>query len=121
MFSIKTIYIYLIAFVAALMILWGSVSIFTSIGNFIYPKVDVLTYVEFFSNAKLKKAYYLVYEGTDFNNKLYEKYVEETVKPYKEQALNELIKSIGWTVIPLMFFTYFQIQINRLKKYKIGD
>ena len=107
---------YLIAFVSALMILWGSVSIFSAIGNYIYPKVDIPTYEEFMLNDKLSKKYQLVYAGTEFQFDIYEIFIEGTVKPYKELALNELIKSIGWTAIPLMFFTYFQIQINRVKR-----
>lgn len=116
-FFIKAIYVYLIAFVSALMILGGGVSIFTAIGNYIYPKVDIPTRVEFvFSNEKLWQEYQTAYHDSALEINVYDRYVADIVKPYKEQALNELIKSIGWTLIPLMFFTYFQTQINRFKR-----
>lgn len=56
----------------------------------------------------------------DFSKKNYEDYVEGVIKPFKEQALNELIKSIGWIVIPLTILIYFQRQINRRKTTPIG-
>lgn len=109
---IKNVYVYIVLFATLMMVIGGSVGAFMAIADIISPT-----------------SYYQSFDEYE----LYEKQIEEdSVRPSEEQlreqyearvaadkernqerAINSLIKSIGWIVIPLPIFIYFQRRLNK--------
>jgi hypothetical protein len=46
----------------------------------------------------------------------YDAMVEQQIENSKQFALNSFIKSLGWIIIPLPVFLFFQRRISREKK-----
>ncbi len=111
---IKSVYIYLVLFATLMMTIGGSVAVFMAVADIIAPAPYYQSFEEFKNWGGLEKP------GTDretteetklSEEELKEKY-EAMVSAEKERqinrAKNSLIKSLGWIVIPLPVFVYFQ-------------
>ncbi|AFQ44866.1 hypothetical protein [Desulfosporosinus meridiei] len=118
---IKMVYTYLILFATLMMTIGGSVASFMAVADLVSPPSYYMTYEEY------KRGYVVPQEYSDPKQpqqKVEEKSEEELQKDYqilvsqekiraRERALNSLIKSFGWIVIPLPIFLYYQ---RRLKQ-----
>lgn len=114
---IKSIYVYLVLFATLMMIIGGSVSAFMAVADMVAPTPYYQTYEDFRRFAAEVEFKEGQGEGARqiSEDELRARY-EAMVKAEKErrisQAKNSLIKSLGWIVIPLPVFLYFQ----RLRK-----
>lgn len=108
---IKNVYIYLVLFATLMMTIGGSVSIFMA-------AADIVTPAPYYQSFDEYKRYNKEITNPDGTQKE-ELSDEEVLANYNamvtaerdrrvEQAKNTLIKSLGWIVIPLPVFLYFQ-------------
>lgn len=111
---IKTVYVYLVLFATLMMIIGGSVSAFMAVADIVAPAPYYQTFEDF---RRYSKDVEFRGEGqatkteTLSEQELRERY-DAMVQAEKERqvnnAKNSLIKSLGWIVIPLPIFIYFQ-------------
>lgn len=116
---IKTVYVYLVLFATLMMVIGGSVGAFMAAADIVAPTPYYQTFEEFRR------------WGTDIKGEIegepgeeqgqiseeelrarYEAMVQSEKERQVNRAKNSLIKSLGWIVIPLPIFLYFQ----RLRK-----
>ncbi|MFB5661256.1 hypothetical protein [Alteribacillus sp. HJP-4] len=113
---IKKVYIYVVLFATLMMVIGGSVGVFSAVSDLIAPA----PYYQSFED------YTRMYEvDRTGENEDSSKTTEELRKEYDEiaayekermqqQAKNSLMKSFAWIVVPLPVFIYFQRRL--LKK-----
>lgn len=111
----RNLYVYLVLFATLMMTIGGSIGAFMSIADYVSPNVYVQSFEE----------YKVIYDNDNEQAKqkfteeqiktMYDDYVDHEVMREKERALNGLIKSLGWIVIPLPIFLYFQ-RLTRKEK-----
>ena len=111
---IKNIYVYLVLFATLMMTIGGTVAAFMAIADMVAPTPYYQTFEEFkLNNREMKPG---IEKETPATPALAE---SELKKNYQamvagektrqiERAKNSLIKSLGWIVIPLPVFIYFQ-------------
>lgn len=102
----KHIYTYLVLFATLMMTIGGSISIFMAVADIVSPAPYYQSYEEY---------KYLGVEDEDREKRTekelresYEKIVLSEYEFARKSAINLLIKSFGWIVIPLPIFIYFQ-------------
>ena len=111
---IKNIYVYLVLFATLMMTIGGTVSAFMAIADVVAPAPYYQTFEEFKINDREMKPG--LENETPTRPALSEKELKdryETIVAGEknrqiERAKNSLIKSLGWIVIPLPVFIYFQ-------------
>ncbi|WP_332692623.1 hypothetical protein [Halalkalibacter lacteus] len=116
---VKQVYHYAVAFITLIMIIGGGVFAFMSVADYVSPN----TYVESFEDYKNMSGYKVEIENVE-KEKLseheiraqYDAMVVQQNEQSKQFALNSFIKSLGWILIPLPIFVFFQRRINREKK-----
>lgn len=111
----RNLYVYLVLFATLMMTIGGSIGAFMSIADYVSPNVYVQSFEE----------YKVIYDNDNEQAKqkfteeqiktMYDDYVDHEVMREKERALNGLIKSLGWIVIPLPIFLYFQRMTRKEK------
>lgn len=117
---IKTVYVYLILFATLMMTIGGTVAAFMAVADIVSPP----PYYQSFEDYRLQPQYKSeVAPSTpvtpaqtlsDAELKLrYDQRILDEKANTKQRAVNSLIKSFGWIVIPLPIFLYFQ---NRMKQ-----
>lgn len=118
---IKTVYVYLILFATLMMTIGGTVAAFMAVADIVAPP----RYYQSFEQYKLEPRYKGEYPVPPVNPTQPQTLSEEELKDQydrivrdertltQQRALNSLIKSFGWIIIPLPVFLYFQ---NRMKK-----
>jgi hypothetical protein len=118
---IKTVYTYLILFATLMMTIGGSVASFMAVADLVSPPGYYMTYEEY------KRGYVVPKEGIDPKQsqipnevkseeelrKDYEALASEQKTLARDRALNNLIKSFGWIVIPLPVFLYYQRRLRQ--------
>lgn len=110
---IKNIYVYLVLFATLMMTIGGTVAAFMAIADMVAPTPYYQTFEEYKLNRDVKPE---VENGTPTVPKLseaelktnYQAMVEGEKNRQINRAKNSLIKSLGWIVIPLPVFIYFQ-------------
>ncbi|WP_458415034.1 hypothetical protein ACNQFZ_09645 [Schinkia sp. CFF1] len=118
---IKQIYQYAVAFITLIMVIGGGVFAFMSAADYLSPSAYVQTYEEYkdmkINNLKYEK------EQTEKVNyseeelqKQYDAMVQQQMEFTKQRAVNGLIKSFGWIIIPFPIYVVFQRRINRDRK-----
>jgi len=118
---IKTVYVYLILFATLMMTIGGTVAAFMALADIVAPA----GYYQSFEQYKMQPQY----KGespTPVNptqtlsdvelKSQYDRIIKDEKSLTQQRALNSLIKSFGWIVIPLPIFLYFQ---NRMKKQSV--
>jgi len=116
---IKTVYVYLILFATLMMTIGGTVAAFMAVADIISPP----PYYQSFEDYRMQPQYKSeVAPSTpvtpaqtlsDAELKVrYDQRILDEKANTKQRAVNSLIKSFGWIVIPLPIFLYFQ---NRMK------
>lgn len=109
---IRHLYTYLVLFATLMMVIGGGISIFMATADLVSPGGYYQSYSD----------YEMMYEkdgargNTEYSEEEiranYEQMVEEEKARTRESAKNQLIKSLGFIVIPLPIFLYF----NRMRK-----
>jgi len=115
---IKQIYQYAVAFITLIMVIGGGVFAFMSAADYVSPNAYFQTYEEFkdmkINNFKYEKEPTEKIEYTEEQlQKQYDAMVEQQIENTKQRAINGLIKSFGWIVIPFPIYIVFQRRINR--------
>lgn len=115
---IKNVYVYLVLFATLMMTIGGSVGMFMALADIVAPTA----YYQSFEDYKMR------YEGKEYpapeNNREIEFTEEELREKYDvmvssekqrqvDRAKNALVKSLGWIIIPLPVFIYFQRKLVR--------
>lgn len=115
---IKIVYTYLILFATLMMTIGGSVASFMAVADLVSPPSYYMTYEEYkrgyvVPNIETKQPQQKVEVKSEEDlQKDYQLIVSQEKVRARERALNSLIKSFGWIVIPLPIFLYYQ---RRLK------
>lgn len=103
---VKVFYSYLVLFVTLMMVIGGSIGVFISVADYVFPQSYQSSKIMPSSNSS---------EQTSLaeQKKLYEEMVIADKERIKNKALNGTVKSLGWILIPLPIFIYFQRRIRR--------
>jgi len=120
---IKQIYQYAVAFITLIMVIGGGVFAFMSAADYVSPNAYIQTYEEYkdmkINNLKYEKTQTekVEYSETELQ-KQYDAMVQQQIEFTKKRAVNGLIKSFGWIIIPFPIYVVFQRRINRDRKAK---
>lgn len=111
---IRHLYTYLVLFATLMMVIGGGISIFMAAADLISPPGYYQSYEDF---KMMKESGKISNEnGEKLTEKElranYEQAVEDQKNQTREQAKNQIIKSLGFIIIPLPIFLYF----NSLRK-----
>src|SRR5690554_1247712 len=115
---IRHLYTYLVLFATLMMVIGGGISIFMATADLVSPT----GYYQSYSDFKLMKENEKFYDKEQQRPVLseeeirgeYNLVVEDHRLRQKQDALNQMIKSLGFIVIPLPIFLYF----NKMRKRK---
>lgn len=110
---VRHLYIYLVLFATLMMVIGGGVSIFMATADLVSPSGYYQSYTEYkqmYQNGKVEGSKTELSEDELRSN--YDVYLNEEKTRQKDRALNQIIKSFGFIVIPLPVFLYF----NKLRK-----
>lgn len=116
---IKKIYVYLILFATLMMVIGGSVGVFNSLADILTPPKYYQTFDQYKNNMQPPKGNtqdnteqpVLTEEQLRAN---YDDMVNQEKMNTRNNAINRLIKSLGWIIIPLPIFLYFQRRLKTL-------
>lgn len=119
---VKQVYLYAVAFITLIMVIGGGVFSFMSLADYVSPH----TYYETFDEYKNMRTNHPKIEGQQVTENLseeelraqYEEMIEQRIENSKQNALNSFVKSLGWIIIPLPVFLYFQRRISIERKEK---
>lgn len=110
----KNVYVYLVLFATLMMTIGGTVAAFMAIADVIAPTPYYQTYEEFkLNNGDVKPEIDKNAPGVKNLSEAelkarYDAMVDGEKSRQIERAKNSLVKSLGWIVIPLPVFLYFQ-------------
>lgn len=107
---IRKVYVYLVLFATLMMIIGGSVSAFMAAADLIAPAPYHQTYAEFRQFGGNDKAINPNSPNLTEDEWMvrYQTMVDAEKQRQADRAKNNLIKSLGWIVIPLPVFIFFQ-------------
>ncbi|HEY0826584.1 MAG TPA: hypothetical protein VGE40_00665 [Bacilli bacterium] len=116
---IKKIYVYVILFATLMMVIGGSVGVFNSLADILTPPTYHQSYEQYKNNMPPPKGNTqdnteqpaLTEEQSRAN---YNDMVAQEKINIRNNAVNRLIKSLGWIIIPLPIFLYFQRRLKTL-------
>ncbi|MCM3600103.1 hypothetical protein M3175_05120 [Robertmurraya korlensis] len=112
---IRHLYTYLVLFATLMMVIGGGISIFMATADLVNPA----GYYQSFSDYEMMRESEKVGGNTQISEEElradYEQLVEDEKARIRENAKNQMIKSLGFIVIPLPIFIYF----NRMRKKQI--
>jgi len=107
---IRKVYVYLVLFATLMMIIGGSVSAFMAAADLVAPAPYHQTYAEFRQFGGPDKT--LNPDSQQISEEewmaRYQTIVEAEKQRQAQRARNSLIKSLGWVIIPLPVFVFFQ-------------
>jgi len=118
---IKTVYVYLILFATLMMTIGGTVAAFMAVADIVSPP----PYYTSFEQYKMQPTQYKgeVAPSTPVTSahtlsdaelkRQYDQIVIDDRSNNVQRAINSLIKSFGWIVIPFPIFLYFQRRMNK--------
>lgn len=119
---IKTVYTYLILFATLMMTIGGSVAAFMAVADLVSPPSYYMSFDQYkngsvgikepMPNPNQSPAQTEV-RSEEQLQKDYQVLVNEEKNRARERALNSLIKSFGWIVIPLPVFLYYQRRLRQ--------
>jgi hypothetical protein len=110
---IRHLYTYLVLFATLMMVIGGGVSIFMATADLVSPSGYYQSYTEYKQMPMYEKV-----EGPKKDmseeeiRKSYDQYLKDEKTRQKNSAINQIIKSLGFIIIPLPVFLYF----NNLRK-----
>lgn len=114
---IKTVYTYLILFATLMMTIGGSVAAFMAVADLISPPSYYMSFEDYkrgynYPKEAMENPTPVVEKSEDQLKTEYQTMVNDEKNRAKERALNSLIKSFGWIVIPLPVFLYYQRRLR---------
>jgi hypothetical protein len=109
---IKTLYTYVVLFATLMMTIGGCVGIFMGIADYVAPHGYYQTYQEYKQQ--------MLHNPTGTNQSMSEEQILHEYTLMKQEredqerigAIHTLLASLGWIVIPLPVFLYFQRQVR---------
>ena len=117
---IKSIYIYLVLFATLMMTIGGSVGAFMAIADMVAPTPYYQTFEDYRERVVHQKTY------NQDNNSLQEQLLSEEELRIRYEAMviqhhdrqvnrakNTVIKSLGWILVPLPVFIFFQRRLTQ--------
>lgn len=115
---IKTVYVYLILFATLMMTIGGTVAAFMAVADIVAPPGHYQTFEEYKLQPQYKGEVAIPVNPaqtlSDAEQRTrYDQMIKEQRTLTQQRAVNSLIKSFGWIVIPFPIFLYFQ---NRMKR-----
>ncbi|WP_407312836.1 hypothetical protein [Desulfosporosinus sp. SB140] len=118
---IKTVYVYLILFATLMMTIGGTVAAFMAVADIVSPPANYQSFEqyrtmpEYKQNTALGQGQGQALSDAELKSN-YDQMVAEEKAITRTRAVNSLIKSFGWIVIPLPIFLFFQ---NKVKKQPV--
>ncbi len=121
---IKTVYVYLILFATLMMTIGGTVAAFMAVSDIVSPPVYSQSF-EQYSIMYNNKGQYPVSpvkpESVNPAQNLsqaelkthYDQMIADEKLLTKQRAVNSLIKSFGWIIVPLPIFLFFQSRVKK--------
>lgn len=116
---VQKIYYYVILFATLMMVIGGSVSAFMAIADIASPT----PYYQSFEQYKEMRSQKLMPEGEEAQTDsgyteeqlrtMYDRMVDQEKNNIRQRATNHLIKSLGWIIVPLPIFLFFQRKLRR--------
>jgi hypothetical protein len=116
---VKSLFHYLVLFATLMMTIGGSVSVFMALADIVTPTPY---YQSFESYKEMMRSPKAADSGSADTETLsdeqlrqrYDAIVEEEREKERSRAINRLIKSLGWIVIPLPVFLYYQRRLKQV-------
>lgn len=106
---VRSLYAYLVLFATLMMVIGGSIGVFTSVADIISPAPYHQSFADYIKWGN---------DGEKFVGKSeaelrasYEAMIANEIEREKQRAVNTLLKSFGWIVIPLPVFLFFQRRV----------
>jgi len=120
---IKTVYVYLILFATLMMAIGGTVAAFMAVADIVSPPPYYMSFEQYTMQPQQYKgeiAPAVPYPAQTLTPSELKSRYDQTViderSITKQRAVNSLIKSFGWIIVPLPIFLFFS---NRLKKQPV--
>lgn len=121
---IKTVYVYLILFATLMMAIGGTVAAFMAVADIVSPPPYYMSFEQYTMQPQQYKgeiAPAVPYPPAQTLSMAelktrYDQTVIDERSITKQRAVNSLIKSFGWIIVPLPIFLFFS---NRLKKQPV--
>lgn len=113
--AMKSIYVYLVLFATLMMSIGGSIGVFMALADVVSPAPYHQSFEEY---RQWGAAEYMDEEVVKKKTEeelvvSYEAMIKRDKEQSEQQAINALIKSFGWIVIPLPIFIYFQRRLGK--------
>lgn len=113
---IRHLYTYLVLFATLMMVIGGGISIFMAAADLISPPSYYQSFEDFKQMREIEKVKGDTDTGKQYTDEelraSYDQAVKDDKSRTQERAKNQIIKSLGFIVIPLPIFLYF----NGLRK-----
>jgi len=103
---LKNIYVYLVLFATIMMSIGGSIGVFMGIADYLAPSVYMESYDSFYE-TRVRYHNYNEPPNEDVIRAAYEMEKQERTERYRTDAIRQIIKSLGWIIIPLPVFLYY--------------
>ncbi|WP_257967994.1 hypothetical protein [Peribacillus deserti] len=103
----RHLYIYLVLFATLMMAIGGGISIFMAAADLASPPAYYQNYNEFVDLKKSENGKNSMEYTEEELRKQFEASVKDHKDRVKDEAKNQLIKSLGFIIIPLPIFLYF--------------
>ena len=121
---LRNVYTYLVLFATLMMSIGGSVGVFMGVANYIIPEPYVESYDTYRDNYWYTQGNEQYTDPEMSIQPVDEKEVRESYDQMKEDAeqterrsaLKLIIQSVGWIVIPLPIFLFFQKQVKEQRR-----
>lgn len=105
--SMFSFFRYSILFVTIVMMIGGGISVFMNVADYVAPN----TYSQSYDDYKLYQVKEITQGEKEISEKemkrMYQEYIENEKQQMKESAMQGIIKSIGFIVIPFPVFYFF--------------
>jgi hypothetical protein len=105
---LKNIYVYLVLFATIMMSIGGSIGVFMGIADYLAPSVYMESYDSFYE-TRVRYHNHDEPLNEDVIRTAYEMEKHEQTERYRTDAICQIIKSLGWIIIPLPVFLYIII------------
>jgi len=112
---IRHLYTYLVLFATLMMVIGGGISIFMAAADMVSPSGYYQNYQDYHQMRVSEKVGTKTTVSEEKIRKDYNQMVKDEKARIKENAKNQIIKSLGFIVIPLPIFLYF----NKMRKKQI--
>lgn len=109
---LRTAYIYIVLLATLLMTIGGSVAAFMALADIAAPPAYYQTFEDYSRYPEKVTGQPATNVSQEELKKSYDAMVNQERQRVKERALNSLIKSFGWIVIPLPIFMYYQRKLK---------